>query len=557
MADLPADKLIEATDALWTDRAPWEAGWSAVSDYMLPDGVDFNQQDVAGASRRDRIVSNYGETALEEAADGLIGLACAPGTRWKGLSIPGLDENSHMERLWLERANDLMMGVYESPRSRWHSAIKAYFLEWLGYGNACMFLAGRPGQIPIFEHRPLAEIAGAEGEDGFIDEVCWKFKWTARKAMQRWGELPTFPDAIRKKAEHPTQRLELCEFRHYVYPRHDYDEQSRAAKDRPYRECWLSVEGKALIEEGGYFSFPYNLGRLDKRGSWAYGRGRGRKALAEIKMLQRVRRATIQGAEKVINPPTQGPDDTGVPDLRPGMHNFMRPEYLMRNGGFQPISTGARPDIGQDFEESVKADAVGPLLGKVLNIKREPRMLVDQELAQQADAMRSAAPIVAEAQIEVLGPIDGRLFDIMQRDMAFGDPRAFPESIKARPIQPDFETPSARVMLLGTARAIAQRNQMMLEIWKARPDLLDVEDWPTTQRTLNRVLGVPADCSLSPQRYEAVQAARNQAAQQQHQLEAGKDVTTMVKNATPAAKLVVDNTQGAGGMAAPSDGVAA
>lgn len=174
--DLSPTELIAATDALWTERLPWEAQWREVSTYALPDGPDFNKQDVAGATRRDLIVSNVGETMLEEAADGLIGLACQAGTRWKGLSVPGLDENAHAERTWLEAANDIMLDVYDAPESRFVMAVKAFALEWLGYGTACLFANGRPGDWPIFEHRPLAEIAISEGDSGFVDEVCWSFK---------------------------------------------------------------------------------------------------------------------------------------------------------------------------------------------------------------------------------------------------------------------------------------------------------------------------------------------------------------------------------------------
>lgn len=546
MPDYTETELMRATDAILTDRTPWEPLWRAVQDYVLPDGVRFNTQDVAGATNRDLIVSNYGENALEEAADGLISLACNPAQRWKSNAIAGLPDGAYAERVWLEDANDIDLALFANPRSRFTPAIKAYALEWLGFGTASMYVPARHGDIPLYEHRPLAEMACTEGESGFVEENVWCFEWPAYRAAQRWPK--TCPEAILKAAADPEKRLNRFKFRHYVHPRAEYDESSYAARLRRWRGCWLAVDAKVLLDDEGFYSNPYVTGRLNKRGSWAYGRGRGVKALADIKMLQRVRRATIQGAEKTINPPIQAPDDGvnngGDVDLRPGMQNFVRPEYLMRGAGIQPITTGARPDIGLDFETSVKEDIRTPFLNKALNIPAEPRMLVDQVMELKAQAMAAAGPIVGEFQTEVLGPLAMRTFDVLARAGVYPPP---PPGIVAnqRAIKAEFESPAARAQNLGIVSAIAQRNQVMLSIWQARPDLMDLVDWEATGRRIDRILGIPNDLSTPPETYRQMVEARHAVAAQREQLNAGKDMTTMVKNATPALKLAVDNTQSA------------
>lgn len=550
MPDRSPTELIDATDALLADRQAWEPLWDAVQDYLLPDATAFNQQDVAGATRRDLIVSNFGENALEEAADGLVSLACNPAQRWKGNAIPGLPPEAYAEQVWLEDANSRELAVYANPRSRFVPAIKAFALEWLALGAASLFCATRHGDIPLFEHRPLAEMAWTEGDSGFVEENCWFFEWPAFRALARWGDA--CPETIKKAAADPKRRLERFKFRHYVYPRENWDPAKRDAGSRRFRECWLAVDAKTIVAEGGFFTNPYVSARLNKRGSWAYGRGRGVKALADVKMLQRVRRATVQGAEKVVNPPLQAPDDgvMGDPDLRPGMTNFVRPEYLMRNAGIQPITTGARPDIGMDFEESVKADVRAPLLNKALNVPAEPRMLVDQVMELKAQAMAAAGPIVGEFQTEALGPIALRTFDVMARTGMFAPP---PPGIVAAGnaglIKPEFESPAARAQNLGIVSAIAQRNQVMLPVWQARPELMDVVDWEATSREVDRILGIPAHLATDPAKYRQMVEARNQVAQNREDLNSVKDATTALKNAAPALALAA-NDQGQQGAAA-------
>jgi len=340
----------------------------------------------------------------------------------------------------------------------------------------------------------------------------------------------------------PKKRLDRFKFRHYVYERRGYEARKLDASSRRYRECWIAEEGKTLLAEDGFFTNPYVSGRLNKRGGWSYGRGRGVKAMADIKMLQRVRRATIQGAEKVVNPPTQGPDDADVPDLRPGQHNFMRPEYLMRNAGHQPIATGARPDVGMDFEESIKSDIRAPFLSKALNIPSEPRMLVDQVMELKAQAMAAAGPIVGEFQTEVLGPASARTFDILWRNRHFAPPPAGVAAYKDA-IKPEFESPAARAQNLGIVSAIAQRNAIMEPVWKAKPELLELHDFAGEERKIAEILGIPADLYVAPAEYAKILAGMRQVAEEKQQAEALKDATTGAKNMAPMLSVIQGGKQ--------------
>lgn len=543
MADLSPAETIARAERLFDDKRPYEAVLHSLRQYLLPDSTDFNRQDTPGATNRDLIVSSFGENALAEAAETLVDLSCNVATKWKSLKIGRgeLPLEMHAERVWLETCNDTMLAVYADPRSRFVPAVHAAVEEFLAFGTGCLFAAARPGDIPIVEHRPFAEIACAEGEDGFVDELAWKFKWSAKKAFQKWGDK--LPPKMLQAAKDAKRCHEQFEFIHFVYPRTDYDGRKRDAASRPFRECWLACDEKATIDENGFYSFPYIVARSGKKGSEPYGRGRGSKALADIKMLQRVRRATIQGAEKIINPPTQSPDDgvMGAPDLRPGMDNPVRPEYLMRNAGIQPILTGARPDIGQDFEQSVQADIDRPLLGKARAIPREPRMVVNQIIAIEQENMRAAAKPVGELQTELLGPLDARLFDIMQRDGAF--PPA-PASLAGHPVRAHLESPAARAQQLGIVGAISRQIEIMAPLWTTAPELAAIHDWDKRARTIGRILGIPADLDLAPERVAEMRAAAQKVAAEREQREALKDGTTALKNATPALALAASNENG-------------
>ena len=64
-----------------------------------------------------------------------------------------------------------------------------------------------------------------------------------------------------------------------------------------------------------------------------------------------------------------------------------------------------------------------------------------------------------------------------------------------------------------------------------------------------RILGIPADLDLAPERVAEMRAAAQKVAAEREQREALKDATTSLKNATPAMALAASNENGAiGGL---------
>lgn len=542
---MEAAEVLQRSDKVFADRVPYQPAWQEIRDFLYPEGPSFNSQEVEGQRNRDRIVSGIGESTLEMATAAVVGLTVNPATQWKMLAPIGLENGrDYFARVALEKANERMLHVYHAPRSRFYVSYLAMVREYLAYGIGSMFIADRPGDLPLFVARPLAQMAFAEGEDFEIDEAHWRFQLTAKQALQRWGDAT--PPKVREKANDAGKCMDKMWFRHCVWARTNYDAQGRRPEDRPFAEFWISEEDKATIgREGGYSAFPYVVPREGQRPGEVYGRGRGVRALADTKMFQRVRRAVIQGAEKTINPPMMIPDEgvisnNGKLSLRPAAPNYIRADYMARGAGPQPILTNARVDVGLDFEEAIKTEIGDPLLRNVLSLPREPRMPTSHVLALEEEAMRVASPVVEALQTEALAPCDAILFPMMARDGAFDD--IFPEGMRV-PFRTQFMSPASKIAKLRQARAIAQRLEIFLPVAQSRPDLLDQTDWPTAYREVGDILGVPAHWDHDAETVAEMQKARNDAAEEQAQQEGAKNYTTAAKNLAPLLQVIQGGQQ--------------
>lgn len=545
MARMTAPEVLQRSNQVFSDRRNYEAAWEEIRAFIYPEGPSFNSQEVEGARNRDRIVSNVGETMLEMATAAVVGLTVNPAAPWKMLApVEPEHANSHSVRTALEKANTRMMHVYHSPRSRFYVSYLAMVREYLALGIGSMFIADRPGDLPLFIARPLAQMAFAEGEDFEIDEAHWRFQLTAKQAFQRWGAAAG--TKVAEKAQKPDKCMEKCWFRHCVWPRAEYDGQSGRPEDKPFAEYWISEEDKALIAEGGTARFPYVVPREGQRPGEVYGRGRGIRALADTKMFQRVRRSTIQGAEKTINPPMMIPDEgvvsnNGKLSLRPAAPNYVRADYMARGAEPRPILTNARVDVGLEFEDAIRNEIGDPFLRNVLSLPREPRMPTSHVLALEEEAMRVASPVVEALQTEALAPADALLFPLMMRDGAFDD--VFPEGMRI-PFRTQFMSAAGKIARIRQARAIAQRIEIFAPVIAERPDILDNTDWHTAYRETGDILGVPAHWDHDRDTAQAMAQARNEAAQEQADQEGAKNYTTAAKNMAPLLKVIQGGQQG-------------
>ena len=535
---MDAAEIIQRTDKLMQDRQPYESLWSDVRDYLYPDGPSGNLQDVKGQENRDRIVSNFGEVTLDEAAADLAAMSANPATVWKSLkALDPEDEKDYAVRVALEQANLRMLSVYAAAASRFEVAYPQALREFLAYGTAIIYLADRPGQIPLFSPRSVVSCAFSEDENDEVDELVWQVKYAAKKAFEKWGKA--VGEKVMKAATDPARCMDEFTFRHYVLPRRIYDIGKRDARARPFAEFWVCEDDAEIIAEGGFFEFPYTVFRTGQKPGEYYGRGRGAKALAETKMHQRVRRSQIQGAEKTINPPLQGPDDgiMGQVNLRPGAMNYIRAEYwLAGRQGIAPIMTGARVELGEEFGASVKAEIQSALMRAMFKLPREPRMPTAHVLALEEENLRATAPIIGVLQSECLGPLDNRLYHMMKRDGAFDD--VF-QNVQVA-FRTEFQSPAARAMRLGHARAFAQRLEMFMPLFQSQPELIALTDWATAYRDIGDIMGVPAHYDTPPEDFKQQQAATQAAMKQKQQLEAGKDMTTMAKNVAPVIEAVAE-----------------
>lgn len=541
----PRDLMARAA-AMRSDRATLIAHADEIKTYIRPDSTEIQNTTTPGAKRRAEVLDNTAEDACELLAGALHGTLTNPASKWfflkpqDGALMRDLDV-----RTWLHAATEEMLAVFASPRAFFAPQIHEVWADVVAYGTGTLAVFDRPGDLPLFASRPLAEIMIAENAEGRVDTWFRAFKLPAREAYKKWG-AKAGADVV-KAVEKPATQDQLFEFLHAVYPRADADPKRKDQRGKPWASCWVNQAEGLIMAEGGYDESPYITGRWAKAAGEIYGRGPGMKALPDTKMLQRMMGATIAGAELAIRPPLMVPDDgvIGPIRLRPASLTKVRSDLMLGNASpIRSMTLGAQPDIGEMLMEQVRKRIERAFYSHLIQLDQDPKMTATQVVELSERALQVMGPMMGRLQAEVLGPLIDRVFAVMFRGGAFGEP---PRRLRGADLAIEYVSPISRAQRAGDAVAIMRTREAVHAIAQSAPQVLDNFDADGEAIALADLYGYPPNLQKKP---ADVQAARDERARLQAEQKKGLEALAMADAAGKAAPMLKAIQGGAPAQAA-------
>jgi hypothetical protein len=526
-----AAEIVQRAATMKSDRAAFEGHWEEVRRVVAPDAGGFVAPTVPGEKTRNEIVDSAAEQANEEFGASVHSMVTNPVDNWLTLGFEDEDDKADDdEKAWMETAQRRCMIDLQRPEGGFTLAASELYGELGPFGTACLYI-GDPRGLPImFSARPLGEIFIAENAHGRVDTVFRRFELTARQAVQEWGDA--VGEKISKAATDPKSQDVKFPFIHAVYPRADRDPRKIDRYNKPLASCWVNQSETQLIAEGGFDEIPYAVPRWLKRPGEVYGRGPGMKVLPDAKMLQRVQRATIRGAEKMIDPPLMIPDDgVGKIDLRSGGLVTVRQDMLLRSDPIRPIVANARPDFGEELSQGIRERIQNGFYKPLMMLARDPRMTASQFLGLQEESFRILSPFFGRILTELLAVAADRVFGINLRRGRLGMP---PASLANRRLRWRFISPIAKAHQLAEARGIVQTVETMAPIINADPAVLDNLDADKAFRRVMELTGVPFSLMRPIKQRDAIRQARQEVARLDAMKKDALELSIAAKNAGQA-----------------------
>jgi Bacteriophage head to tail connecting protein len=537
MTDSRADDIIRRQEKMATDRAVFDSHWREIAERILPRADHFRVNRNPGDKHTERI---FDAAAMES--------MLTPRTqRWHKLKtgIEELDDNQEVQK-YLDEVTKILFQVRYAPKANFASQANECYMALGAFGTGAMFTDDMIGRGIRYRSIPLSEIYIAENHQGVVDTVHRRFPMTARQAAQRFG-LNKLPEAIQKAVEKSPEQS--FDFIHAVCPREDIDGNRKDYRGMPIASCYIALDGRTMLSEGGYHSMPYAVGRYVTGPKEVYGRSPAMTVLPDIKMLNEMSKTVIRAAHKMVDPPLLLQEDGALAafDLRPGALNYGGVNE-QGNQLVHALQTNARVDIGLDMMDQRRKVINDAFLVTLFQILVDaPQMTATEAMLRAQEKGALLAPTMGRQQSEFLGPLIEREIDILARAGALPP---MPNVMKdyGGQVEIEYSSPLNRAQRADEGVAIMNTLQAITPLAQIDPKVMMIFNPEAVARELADINGVPAKVMRSSDEIKAMEDAQAQAAQAQQLLAAAPVASGVVKDLAQAQSMAGSSSQQAPGI---------
>jgi hypothetical protein len=538
--DEKAGKLIGEWQQLYSTRGNWQSQWTEIAQRIYPMESylfqNYNGGITQGEKRTTEIFDSTGVLALQRFGAILDSLLTPRDQFWHQLRADDakLMKNREVAR-YFETVNDILFKERYAATANFASQNQKQYLSLGAYGTGVMFidaLQGSPGLR--YRNVHLGETYIRENHQGVIDAVCRHFPYSARQAMQKWGEK--LPESIRTAAEKSPDQMFW--FLHWVRPNEDRDPEMRDHRGMEFSSDYVCVDGQVLLEESGFRSFPYAVSRYFQCSNEPYGRSPAMDVLPALKTLNEQKKTMLKQGHRIVDPVLLAHDDGVLDgfDLTPGAINF----GAVSSEGRTLVQTlpSGNVQAGKELMDDERQLINDTFLISLFQILTEnPEMTATEVMERTREKAILLAPTLGRQQSEYLGPMIHRELDVLSRQ---GKLPPQPQILKQAKGEYKIvhDSPISRTMKAEGASGAMRAVQQTLEVVQATqdPSYLNYFNFDAMVPDVARISGTPESWINSPQQVMMKKRAQAQAQQTQTAIQAAPAVAGVIKAQSSAQK---------------------
>lgn len=533
MAD-DANSLLDRQSQLETARSNLDSWWQDIALRLAPHEAAFTTEVDPGQRRFERMFDGTAATAKDRFSAVCEDLLTPRTQIWHTL-VPGEElEDDQESRQALEELNRRLFAMRYRPRAKFAENRQQCYQALGMWGNYALMVHDLPGQGAYYEYFHARECYWETDHYGTINRNHRKYKLGAAAAVERFGDK--LPEKIRAAAE--KKPFEKFEFLHVIQP--NVERQSGRADYRGWEwsSFFVSVEGKQIVEAGGYKTWPLAIGRYSIAPGEVYARSPAMLCWPAILSLNEEKKTVLRAGQTAVHPPILLSEDGALEpfNLRPGALNH----GLVADDGTvlaHPFQSGADVPLGLELMGLERQHIDDTFLTTIFKVLVEnPQMTATQVLEIAHERAVLLAPTMGRLHSEDLGQLITREIQILADN---GGLPEMPEQLMeaADQYKIEYQSTLARAMRSQDALAIARAWEVMPQAIQADPNSAFVLDVPESFREYMQITGVPA--KLVRDKKLVAQLAEQQAQQQQIEqaVAAAPDISKAALNAAQAESL--------------------
>lgn len=522
-----AEHLISFAAKLKSERGNFESYWQSLHDYFYIEAENINTSYYPGTE----LNSNYlwDSTTIESAdvlASGFMNYLTPPTSKWFALKAKdqGLADNKAVQSYLEDVAAEVH---YTLNRSNFYDQMFSSYKSSGVYGTSCMIEEEDIEDGARFYSLPIKQVMLVEDGRGRVCEYFIEFEYTASQAASRWGE-EKLSDKMKEELKDENRVEKKHNFLLYIANRSRRDIRKTDKKNLPIEACWIDVENKKIIEEGGYNEFPAMCHRFDKRPFIPWGFSPAMKSLPFARLLNAIAKTNLRAMMKHTDPPIAIPDNAFIMpfNANPRAVNYynkakMESKDIFDFGNFGDTNTGMTSI--EYYSQKVKSLMYNDVFLAFDNITKQ--MNNPEVMERINEKMSMLGPSVGRYVAEFFNPVIIRTIGILYRKGMLPSP---PDEL--------IENPNYEIDCIGQLAQSQRRSELnslttgltlVGQMATMMPEALDKVSADKTVDSVWSILGAPVKVLRSDDEVEEIRNQRNTAqaqAQAMAMTQAGADV---------------------------------
>ena len=513
--------LLDEHRTLDAERSNYLHEWQEIRRYVLYGADTFNTNYHAKRPNSPDVYDSTAADAHSRLVSSFQGYVTPPSMAWFDLRLSDPTVNiTHAMKSWLQLVQRILLDTLAAG-DFYQRSLEMYG-DIVAYGTGVFYTEGEGSKRGVrYRSIPLRECFVARDAYGALNTLHRKFMMTSRQLM---GRFPEFKDEkfLKTAAKYPHQKWEVI---HVVTARENAKGKGR--KRKPFASYYILVDGKKMIDEGGYDEMPYQTPRWEVVSGEEYGRSISQKALPDIRMANEIAKVNLKAAQKAIDPPFALPYDTFLsPDINlgPGGANWY--DSTIANAGFVPLVSGASPQSGLAVLEWYTNKILRMYMSDLLQETKTAEMSATESHQNMEARMRQNAPEFGRLTNEFLNQLIVRSFNIQARQGNIPEP---PEDMGKLEIV--YESPLAQSQKAQKLGSIERMLQFLPALAQINPEVLDNIDPDDAAQEVAEYMGVPKKIMRDPKEIQQIREARQQQQQEQQQLQAAEQAGSAYESA--------------------------
>lgn len=530
-------RLVSMFDRAYRERANFSNHWQEIAEVIMPAGAVFTENNTTqGSKDYNDIYDSTGIHANELLSSGLFSMLTSPTSPWFTLALNDFQLNEDYNvKVWLTDVARILAYEIQRPQTGFTTAMHECYLEYGAYGNTVLYETESADMSSLlFQCIPLAESYFIENDEGVVDTLIRYYKRTASQLVERFG-IENVSKEVRAahRAHDEAKKFEVI---HFIMPNFMAQYQGIYTTELPYLNVYIEKTSKHMLRMSGFEEKPFMAARFSKMPNEVYGRGPGSSSLPDLNMLQEIMRTIIRGAQKMVDPALQMPDQgfLNPPRVGPGYVNYYRAGTQDR---IEPLMTNGQPQVGDRLVEGLRATIREMFFVDQLLLNTGPQMTATEVMQRTEEKLRLMGPVVGRASSEILSPMIIRSFGLLMRAGKLPEPPPIlmNAGVKLRII---YNSPIFKAQEQVSANNFMRVTETSMPLLSADPQATRVFNAPYIIRDIGNRYGLDPRYFYSDEELAAQQQQQQQMAAMSESAAQLKDIGIGMNNLAGASNLI-------------------